>query len=81
MKQILLLTIIVMLTACGKAGPTDTVDSLVAHPDRLRDVEKQCAENYAKMGAAECDTASEARHRLFIGNGAQYTPPKAPPKF
>jgi len=81
MKRILLLTLIVMLTACGKSEPTDTVDSLVAHPDRLRDVEEQCADKYPKMGAAECDAASEARHRLFVGNGAQYTTSKKPPKF
>lgn len=71
----------VLLVACGKAAPADTVESLVAHPDHLREVEKQCADDYAKMGAAECNAASEARHRLFMGNGAQYTPPKEPPKF
>lgn len=70
-----------LLVACGKAAPTDTVESLVAHPDHLREVEKQCADDYAKMGAVECNTAAEARRRLFIGNGPQYTPPKEPPKF
>lgn len=70
-----------LLVACGNAPPADTVESLVAHPDHLREVEKQCADDYAKMGAAECNAASEARHRLFMGNGPQYTPPKEPPKF
>lgn len=70
-----------LLVACGKAAPADTVESLVAHPDHLREVEKQCADDYAKMGAAECNAASEARHRLFMGNGPQYTPPKESPKF
>lgn len=70
-----------LLVACGKAAPADTVESLVAHPDHLREVERQCADDYAKMGAAECNVASEARHRLFMGNGPQYTPPKEPPKF
>ncbi|RDS85037.1 hypothetical protein DWU98_03625 [Dyella monticola] len=70
-----------LLVACSKAPPTDTVDSLVAHPDHLREVEKRCADDYAKMGAAECNAASEARHRLFMGNGPQYTPPKKPPTF
>jgi len=70
-----------LLVACGKATPADTVESLVAHPDHLREVEKQCADDYAKMGTAECSAASEARHRLFMGNGPQYTPPKEPPKF
>ncbi len=70
-----------LLVACGNTAPTDTVESLVAHPDRLREIEQQCADDYAKMGAAECNAASEARHRLFIGNGPQYTPPKEAPKF
>lgn len=70
-----------LLAACGKAAPTDAVESLAAQPDHLREVEKQCADNYAQMGAAECNNAADARRRLFIGNGPQYTPPKDPPKF
>jgi hypothetical protein len=81
MNKITLLMLAVILTSCGKSEPADTVDSLVAHPDRLREVEKACSDDYAKMGAAECNTASSARHRLFIGNGPQYTSPKDPPKF
>jgi len=81
MNKVALLLFAVTLTACGKTDPTDTVDSLVAHPERLREVEQQCANNDAKMSASECNTASEARHRLFMGNGAQYTPPKDPPKL
>ena len=71
----------VLLVACSKAPSTDTVESLVAHPDHLREVEKQCADDYVKMGAAECNTAADARRRLFFGNGPKYTPPKKPPTF
>ena len=81
MNKIGVVLMTVMLAACSRAAPTDTVDSLVAHPDRLREVEQQCTNDYAKMGVAECNAASEARHRLFMGNGAQYTPPKKAPKF
>lgn len=80
-KIMLFLLAAVILTACSKASPTDTVESLAAHPDRLHEVEQQCANSDVKIPAAECNAASEARHRLFIGNGAQYTPPKAAPKF
>jgi hypothetical protein len=61
--------------------PVDTVDSLAAHPDRLREVERTCKDDYTKMGAEECNAAAEAQRRLFIGNGPQYTPPKESPKF
>jgi hypothetical protein len=70
-----------LLAVCGKSAPADTVDSLVAHPDRLREIERRCADDYAKMGAAECNAAADARRRLFFGKGPQYTPPKEPPKF
>lgn len=81
MNKSCLLLAACMLAACGKATPTDTVDSLVAHPDRLHQVEQQCANDDTTMNAAECDAASEARRRLFMGNGPKYTPPKEPPKF
>lgn len=81
MRNILLPLFILALTACSKTAPTDTVDSLVAHPDHLREVERQCANHATQMPAAECEAASEARHRLFYGNGPQYTPPKNQPKF
>jgi hypothetical protein len=51
---------ILMLAACGKAAPTDTVDSLVAHPDRLKEVQRLCQEDYAKMGEPP---ATFATHR------------------
>jgi hypothetical protein len=70
-----------MLVGCSKATPVDTVESLVSHPDRLREVETACSNDHARMGPAECNAASEARHRLFMGNGPQYMPPKDPPKF
>ncbi len=81
MNKIGVVLMTAVLGACSRAAPTDTVDSLVAHPNRLREVEQQCANDYAKMGVAECNAASEARHRLFVGNGPQYTPPKKAPKF
>lgn len=81
MNRIMLLTLALVLSACGKSASPDTVESLVAYPDRLREVEQQCANGGEKMPAAECNAASEARHRLFIGNGPQYTPPKDAPKF
>lgn len=81
MKHVLLLLFVTALAACADASPTDTVDSLVAHPDHLHEVEQRCANQAPHMSMAECEATSEARRRLFFGNGPQYTPPKSPPKF
>ena len=75
MKKTSLLLLALALVACDQPAPTDTVDSLVAHPKRLKEVERQCRENHAKMGDALCNTASEARRRRFMGDGkSHYTP-------
>jgi len=82
MTKALFIAGVVFLAGCKSASPSDSVSSLVSHPDRLREVERQCSDDYAKMGAAECNAASEARHRLFMGNGKPaYTPPKKPSEF
>lgn len=82
MKKILLLTLIVMLTACGKSDPTDTVDSLAANPERLKTLREQCKTDRAKLGDELCNRVAEATNRRFLGNGnTPYTPPKDSPKF
>lgn len=81
MRHTVLLVCVLMLAACGRATPTDSVDSLVAHRDHLHAVEKQCARQDPQVSAAECEAASEAMHRLFYGSGPRYTPSKTPPKF
>jgi len=60
---------ILTLVACGSGEPTDTVDSLVANPDKLKEVMQQCHEDHVKMGDAECNAASEAFRRRFTGDG------------
>lgn len=75
MKKIALLLCLTMLASCGKPAPTDSIDSLAAHPDRLQEVLRQCRDDRAKMGDAICANASEAFRQRFMGNGkAQYTP-------
>lgn len=81
MKTILLIALIAVLTACGQSAPVDTVDALVAHPDRLHAVERKCANNDPGVTPDECQVASEARRKLFMGSGPKYTPPKTSPKF
>lgn len=82
MKKILLVTLVLMLTACGKSEPTDTVDSLAANPERLKALREQCKTDRAKLGDELCNRVAEATNRRFLGNGnTPYTPPKDSPKF
>ena len=79
MKKINLLLLALVLAACEKSAPTDTVESLVAHPERLKEVERLCRADHVKMGDALCNAASEARRRRFMGDGKnKYTPQPAP---
>lgn len=79
MKKTSFLLLALVLTACEKPEPINTVESLVANPERLKEVERLCREDHAKMGDALCNAASEARRRRFMGNGnGKYTPQPAP---
>jgi len=81
-KTLAPLALIAALAACGQpAAPEDTVESLVANPERLKALREQCRLDHAKMGDALCNRVAEATHRRFMGKGTPYTPPKDPPKF
>lgn len=82
MKRIMLLMVAVALTGCGKHEPTDTVESLVANPERLKTLREQCKLDHAKLGDTLCNAVAEATRRRFLGDGkVPYTPPKELPKF
>jgi hypothetical protein len=81
MKKIVWFLCVAMLTACSQSAPVETVDSLVAHPDRLHELERKCGNDDPGMTARECLIVSEARRKVFMGNGPKYTPPKTTPKF
>ena len=70
-----------LLAACSKPEPADTVESLIANPDRLKDVRAQCKADHDKVGDTLCNRAAEATRRRFMGSGTPYTPapPVAPP--
>jgi hypothetical protein len=59
----------------SSARATDTVDSLAADPDRLREIQKRCSQDWAGTGDALCKMASQARRKRFMGSGrTPYTP-------
>ncbi|QOK93414.1 entry exclusion lipoprotein TrbK [Ralstonia pseudosolanacearum] len=81
-----------MIAACGKSeqpkatatktAPTETVESLAANPERLKELRQQCKTDREKLGAELCDRVAEATNRRFLGDGkTPYTPPKEQPKF
>lgn len=82
MNKIVLFLFVVMLTACGKTEPTETVESIATNPERLKELRQQCKTDRAKLGDELCNRVAEATNRRFLGNGeTSYTPPKEPPKF
>lgn len=84
-KLVVPLLLIVMLTACNQSEPTastETVESLFANPERLKELREQCKADRAKLGDALCNAVAEATRRRFMGDGkVPYTPSKESPKF
>jgi hypothetical protein len=82
MNKIMLLMFTVVLASCGKSVPTETVESLAANPERLKELRQQCQTDRARLGDELCNRVAEATNRRFFGNGkTPYTPPKDQPKF
>lgn len=71
------LTALATLTACTDKAPTDTVESLLANPERLKALRAQCKADHAQVGDATCNAVSEATRQRFMGAGTPYTPAPA----
>lgn len=71
------LTALTTLCACSDKAPTDTVESLLANPVRLKELRAQCKANHAQVGDATCNAVSEATRQRFMGAGTSYTPAPA----
>lgn len=74
------LLLALVLSACSPSTPTETVESLAANPERLKELRKQCKLDRAKLGDTLCNAVAEATRRRFMGDGVTpYTPsPPAP---
>ena len=68
MNKVMLLAVAATLAACGRSQPSETVDFLVAHPERIKEIQRQCKEERAKVGEELCRRAAEAANRRFFGD-------------
>ena len=76
MRKLTVLSLALMMTACGESAPTETVESLIADPERLAELREQCRDNPAALGDELCNAVAEATRRRFMGDGdVPYTPP------
>ena len=66
MNKVMLLMVVAALTACGPSQPSETVDALVANPERIKEIQRQCKEDRAKVGDELCLRAAEAANRRFF---------------
>lgn len=64
----MLLLLAALLTACGKSEPTETVETLAAHPERLKELRQQCKTDRSKLGDELCSRVAEATNRRFFGD-------------
>lgn len=67
MQRNRVLGLVLILAGCQPASPTETIESLAADPERLKEVQRQCRLDCARMGHAVCNAASEAYRRRFMG--------------
>ena len=75
MRRALLLSVIAMLTACGRHEPALTVDALAHDPQQLYALRHRCAVAHAHMDSATCrvvDAAYARRFFLGLGGAGEY---------
>ena len=78
MRKLLIVLMAAVHAACGKPAPFETADSLVANPERLKELRARCKEDRARTGDAQCNAVAEATRRRFFGGGGPKHTPVAP---
>lgn len=68
----------VLVAACSKPAPIESVESLVANPERLKELRAQCKADHTKVGDAQCNAVAEATRQRFFGSGGPKHTPAAP---
>lgn len=79
MKYLSILLTALLVVACDKAPSIETVESLVANPERLRELRAQCKADHAKVGDAQCNAVAEATRQRFMSGGTAHIPAALPP--
>lgn len=83
MNKLFILAVVtstLLIAACNKPASIESVESLVANPERLKELRAQCKADHAKVGDAQCNAVAEATRRRFFGSGGpSYTPPASSP--
>lgn len=70
MTRAFVLSVVVVLAACGRHAPVLTVEALVHHPQRLYTLRHRCAVARTRVGNATCALMDEAyARRFFLGLG------------
>ena len=65
-KLLFMCVMALMLAACGKPAPIESVESLVANPERLKELRAACKAAHAKVGDAQCNAVAEATRQRFM---------------
>lgn len=82
MNKTMLLLLTMLVAGCGPSQPAETVESLAANPERLKELRQQCKLERAELGDELCNRVAEATRKRFYGDGkTPYTPPNESPKF
>ncbi|MGI4813436.1 MAG: EexN family lipoprotein [Janthinobacterium lividum] len=66
-RKTIALCSVVVLAACGQGAPSDTADSLVSNPTRIRQIMEKCRLDRASVSDQVCTAAREAFRRRFFG--------------
>ncbi|GAC1359087.1 MAG: hypothetical protein NVSMB34_14000 [Variovorax sp.] len=77
LSMILAAVAAILLIACSKPATIESVESLVANPERLKELRAQCKADHAKVGDDQCNAVAEATRRRFFGSGGPKHTPQA----
>jgi hypothetical protein len=74
MRHLVIVALALVMAACSKPAPIESVESLVANPERLKTLRAQCKADHARVGDAQCNAVAQATRQRFMGSGTPYTP-------